>query len=141
MTTADTRVPDAEMDVLTCLQRRGEATARDLRADLEASRPMAHGSVLTLLARLERRGLVVRRKGPVGKAFVYTPTRQAATTARPMVRRLLNRVFNGNSVDLVASLFETKPPSAQELDDLQRLLTELKQARRGAGEGPTKRSR
>jgi predicted transcriptional regulator len=35
---------------------------------------MAHGSVLTLLGRLERRGLVARKKGPSGKAFVYMPT-------------------------------------------------------------------
>ena len=137
----DTRVPDAEMDVLTCLQRRGEATAREVRGDLESSRPMAHGSVLTLLARLQRRGLVARRKGPIGKAFVYTATRQASVTARPLVKRLLNRVFNGRPVDLVASLFETKPPSAQELDDLQRLLRDLQRARRDRPDSGKKGSR
>jgi BlaI family transcriptional regulator, penicillinase repressor len=125
----DTRVPDAEMELLACLQRRGEATARDLRKDLWTHRPMAHGSVLTLLGRLDRRGFVTRRKGPVGKAFVYTPTRQAATTTRPLLKRLVNRVFHGDPVGLVASLFETRPPTPQELDDLQRLIVDLRKKR------------
>ena len=125
------RVPDAEIELLSCLQRRGEATARELREDLWSERPMAHGSVLTLLGRLERRGLVSRRKGPVGKAFVYSATRQASTTVRPVLKRLLTRVFNGSSVDLVASLFETKPPTPRELEEIQRLVGDLKKKRGG----------
>jgi BlaI family transcriptional regulator, penicillinase repressor len=126
---ADAKIPDAEMELLSLLHRRGESTARDLRDDLWAQRPMAHGSVLTLLGRLERRGLVSRRKQAVGKAFLYTPTRPASATVRPVVKRLLARVFNGSSVELVASLFETKPPSAQELDEIQQLVTTLKKKR------------
>jgi BlaI family transcriptional regulator, penicillinase repressor len=126
---SDARVPDAEMEVLACLHRRGDATAREVREDLWDQRPMAHGSVLTLLGRLEGRGLVARRKGPVGKAFVYSPTRQASSTTRPMLKRLVNRVFNGNPVALVVSLFETRVPTAREIEDLQRLVGELKKKR------------
>jgi predicted transcriptional regulator len=125
----ESRVPEAELEVLACLHRRGETTAREIREDLWAQRPMAHGTVLTLLSRLERRGLVSRRKGPVGKAFLYVPTRQPSATVRPLLRRLVNRLFDGNPVDLVASLFETRPPSARELEDLQKLLSDLKKKR------------
>ena len=128
---SETRLPDAELELLACLHRRSEATARELRRDLEAHRPMAHGSVLTLLGRLERRGLVTRRKGPVGKAFVFAPARQPITTVRPLLKRLLNRVFAGNPVDLVASLFETRPPTASELDELHKLVTDLRKKRGG----------
>jgi predicted transcriptional regulator len=128
----ETRLPDAELEVLSCLHRRGEATAREVREDLRIQRPMAHGSVLTLLGRLERRGLVSRRKGPVGKAYLYGPTRQAAATVRPLLKRLLNRVFDGNAVDLVASLFDTRPPTAKELDELHRLVSGLRKKRGGS---------
>ena len=126
------RVPDAELEVLTCLHRRGEATARDIREALWDQRPMAHGSVLTLLGRLERRGLVGRKKGPSGKAFVYMPTRRRTATLRPVLRRLVDRVFAGSPVDLVASLFETRPPTPEELDALQRLVRDLRRQREGA---------
>jgi BlaI family transcriptional regulator, penicillinase repressor len=123
------RLPEAELEVLACLHRQGEATAREIREELWAQRPLAHGSVLTLLGRLERKSLVSRRKGPEGKAFLYTPTRQASATVRPILKRLLNRVFDGNPVDLVSSLFETRPPTLRELDELQRLVADLKKKR------------
>lgn len=126
------RVPDAELEVLTCLHRRGEATARDIREALWDQRPMAHGSVLTLLGRLDRRGLVGRKKGPSGKAFVYMPTRRRTAALRPVLRRLVDRVFAGSPVDLVASLFETRPPTPEELDALQRLVRDLRRQREGA---------
>lgn len=122
----DKRLPDAELDVLACLWRRGTATAREIRETLEDYRPMAHGSVVTLLGRLQDKGLVTREKAPVGKAFVYEPTRRPAPTYRRVVGDMLQRIFGGNSVALVASLFETQPPTQREIQDLQDLLDELK---------------
>jgi predicted transcriptional regulator len=124
-------VPDAEFDVLTTLQRLGHATAAELRRELEPVRPMAHGSVLTLLQRLEERGLVTRRKGAVGKAFVYKATQDPHATARPVLKRLLQRAFGGDTLALVASLFESRPPTAEELVELERLVADLKRRKGG----------
>lgn len=121
----DARLPDAELDVLACLWRRGEATARQIRETMEDYRPMAHGSVVTLLGRLQEKGLVTREKGPVGKAFVYQPTRRPAPTYRRVVGDLLTRIFGGNSVALVSSLFETQPPTQAEIRQIQELLDAL----------------
>ena len=123
-------IPEAELEMLAALQRKGQATARELREDLRPFRPLAHPSVVTLLQRLESKGLVTREKGPVGKAFVYQPTRRSAATFRSKLRRLVQRAFGGDSVALVTSLFETQPPSAAELDQVQTLLDELRQKQR-----------
>jgi predicted transcriptional regulator len=127
-TMTDGRLPDAEMEVLATLAQLGEATARQLREALEPSRPMAHASVMTLLGRLEAKGLVARRKADSGKAFVYTPLPRARGALSPAVRRLAERVFGGSAAALVASLFETRPPTAAELDDLQALLDGMRRA-------------
>jgi len=119
-------LPSAERDVLTCLHRLGEATARKIRESLAEYRPMAHGSVLTLLKRLEDKGLVTKTKGDVGKAFVYQARQQPRVTFRGIVKQMVQRVFHGDSVALVASLFETKPPTAEEVRRLQAMLDELK---------------
>ena len=126
----DQNLPPAELEILACLWQRDEATARQLRDALHRYRPMAHGSVLSLLGRLENKGLVARRKGPVGKAFVYSPTRSPGPTYRRLVKDLAQRVFGGNGVALVVSLFESKPPDADELDELQRLLDQLRAKQR-----------
>ena len=120
-------IPEAELEMLACLRRKGEATAGELREAVRPFRPLAHSSVVTLLQRMELKGLVTREKGPVGKAFVYRPTRRSGTTFRGKLRRLVQRAFGGDSVALVASLFETQPPTSAELDKVQRLLDNLRQ--------------
>jgi predicted transcriptional regulator len=120
------KVPAAELDVLACLQRMGEATAREIGDALRGYRPMAHGSVVTLLKRLEAKALVTKRKAPIGKAFVYRPTAGVKSTYRDLLKRIRMRVFGGDSVALVASLYESKPPTAAELHELERLLERLR---------------
>ena len=60
---------------------------------------------------------------------MYRPVRQPHTTLGGAVRRLVQRVFHGDSVALVASLFETKAPTRQEVDKLQELVDELRRAK------------
>ena len=119
-------VPAAELDVLVCLQRLEKATVSEIREGIREFRPMAHGSVVNLLKRLEAKSLVTKEKGPVGKAFVYSPTRHAGSVHQNLLGRLVNRVFGGDSLALVASLFETKPPNREQIGRLERLLNELK---------------
>ncbi len=120
------RPPDAELDVLACLWQLKQATAAEIRDHLSKSRPMAHGSVLTLLKRLAARGLVSREKGPRGKAFVFRPTRRPEPTRRRILKDLADRVFGGNRVAMIASLLETGSPTPEELEELGELFDRLK---------------
>jgi BlaI family transcriptional regulator, penicillinase repressor len=124
-------VPTAELEVLACLRQIEQATAREIREHLHPYRPMAHGSVVNLLKRLEAKKLVSKKKGPVGKAFVYRSTAATVSIYGNLLDRILNRVFGGDSLALVASLFETKPPDGRQLDKLEQLLDELRERNRG----------
>lgn len=126
-------VPEAELDVLSELRRAGEATAADLARTMTAYRPLAHASVVTLLARLEARGLVARRHGVVGKAWVFRATPRAETALRGLIDRLVARVFGGDRVGFVASFLESGPPTAAEAERLRAVLRDL--AHRRAGDG------
>ena len=92
---------------------------------------MTHGSTMTLLGRLEEKSLVTRRKADSGKAYVYRPTARATTTLKQQPRKLLQRVFGGDLVLFVSSLLESTPPDEAELDELQSMLDELKQRKKG----------
>jgi predicted transcriptional regulator len=120
------RIPDAEADVLAAVFDAGEATARAVREALARKRPMAHGTVVTLLRRLEERGLLKRRKSEQGKAFLYRPTRAHARTFGPAVTTLMQRAFGGRPAALVASLFESRSPSTEEIDELEALVERLR---------------
>jgi predicted transcriptional regulator len=125
-------VPDAELDVMASLWRLGQATAGQLRDALRGKRPLAHTSVCTLLKRLESKGLVVREKASAGKAFVYRPSVKPAGMGRRLLGDLLDRVFGGSGVALVASLLESRPPTEDELKELRQLLDQLRDQSRGS---------
>ncbi|MBL9138254.1 MAG: BlaI/MecI/CopY family transcriptional regulator [Verrucomicrobiales bacterium] len=127
-------LPPAERDVLACLHQAGEATARDLREKLEAYRPMSHASVVTLLTRLAAKGLVAKEKGPVGKAFVFRPARRKGSAFRGAVNELVQRVFHGDPITLVASLFEGRAPTTEQVTRLEALLEDLKARQSGGKE-------
>ncbi|MHC4568418.1 MAG: BlaI/MecI/CopY family transcriptional regulator, partial [Planctomycetota bacterium] len=56
------QLPEAELDVLSCILQRQRVTAREIREALAEIRPLAHASVVTLLNRLEQKGLVQKQK-------------------------------------------------------------------------------
>lgn len=127
------RLPEAEQDVLGVLYDLGEATAREIRERLEPRRPLAHASVVTLLNRLEEKRLVKRRPSERGKAFLFAPTRERTRTFGPMLSRLAKRVFHGDQVALVASLYESRPPDAAEIERLETLLEDWRARNRRDG--------
>ena len=124
-------LPDAELEVVASLWQRGKSTARQIREAMADYRPMTHGSMVTLLKRLEAKGWVDREKGPVGKAFIYRATRRPGPTQRRILRDLVLRVFGGNGVKLISTLLDTEPPTEPELDRLQHLFEELREKRQG----------
>jgi len=122
----DELLPEAELEVLAALRDLGEADTVALRKALDSFRPMAHASMATLLKRLEAKGLVSRRKADSGKAFIYRATVDGAEIVRPLVDRLLHRVFRGNKLTMVATLFQARPPSKKELRELEELVESMK---------------
>ena len=122
---AEVQIPEAELEVLACLHRLGEAEVAAIRRALEPFRPLSHASVTTLLRRLERRGLVSRRKGPVGKSLLYAPLPTAQATYRGLLTRLLDRVFAGDPVRLVSSLLSSRRLSREEVRRLRKIVDDL----------------
>ena len=124
-------LPDAELDVLAALWNGGQLTAREVREALAPRRPMTHGAVSTLLGRLDGKGLVARTGDKVGKAFVYRAAGRTAHTIRRRLDDLVERLFRGDRVGLVSSLFDGRRPSDDQIAQLEQLVDELKRKRRG----------
>ncbi|MEQ8851024.1 BlaI/MecI/CopY family transcriptional regulator [Gimesia sp.] len=120
-------LPEAELEVLACLWNAGALTAGEIRNQLESYRPMAHGSVLTLLNRLSEKKFVKREKSGQGKSFTYRAARGPESTHRRILQKLRQRIFGGNSVAIVASLLESHPTSPEEIEELKALIERLEQ--------------
>ncbi len=119
------KIPDAERDVLVCLNRLEQATVKEIRAELAAVRELKASSVLTLLKRLEKKKLVTKRKAETGKAFVFRPTAASKRACRHLMKDLFQHVFAGDTMAFMASFFETRKPTDAEIEQLKEQLKEL----------------
>ena len=91
-----------ELECLSVLWPMGESTVRDIHRALAASRPRAYTTVLTIMDRLEQKGIVTRRKE--GRAFHYQARLSAEEARLQAVRKIVEGFFDGSPEALAAHL-------------------------------------
>jgi BlaI family transcriptional regulator, penicillinase repressor len=91
-----------ELECLSVLWPLGEGTVRDIYRALAASRPRAYTTVLTIMDRLEQKGIVTRRKA--GRAFRYQARLSAEEARFKAVEKIVEGFFDGSSEALAAHL-------------------------------------
>ena len=93
----DTKISDAELEILETLWAAGEAlNANEIRARLNEKRDWERTTVLTLIRRLLDKGVVAQEK----KSF-------------------LNKFFKGNARNLAAALIEDEDLSREDIEELR----------------------
>src|SRR4029453_14800065 len=111
---------DQELEILKVVWRRGEATVREVYRDLAAQRKIAYTTVLTMMGILEQKGHL--KKTAAERAYVYTPAQPQREVVGKMVQDFVKRVFNGSAKPLLVHLVEDKTISAEEFDEISKLL-------------------
>ena len=91
-----------ELECLSVLWPLGEGTVRDIHRALAASRPRAYTTVMTIMDRLEQKGIVARRK--VGRAFRYQARLSAQEARLKAVEKIVEGFFDGSPEALAAHL-------------------------------------
>ena|SRR5579863_5542770 len=94
--------PPLELECLKVLWKLDEGTVHAVRHGLQESRALAYTTVLTLLDRLEKRDLVIRRKQ--GRAFVYAPKASREIMRERALKELTGNFFDGSEEELLAYL-------------------------------------
>lgn len=98
-----------ELDCLSVLWPMGEGTVRDIRDALQASRPRAYTTIMTIMDRMAQKGIVSRQKA--GRAWLYSPNVSAGEARERAVNRLVEHFFAGSPDALRAQLSgESKLP-------------------------------
>ncbi|MBI4873627.1 MAG: BlaI/MecI/CopY family transcriptional regulator [Acidobacteria bacterium] len=103
--------PPLELECLKAMWTLGEGNVKEVRDALAPARPLAYTTVMTLLDRLARKGVLTRRK--VSRSFVYTPAVTRDSLRRAAVRELLANFFDGSEQALIAHLTAAPPPEAE----------------------------
>src|SRR5829696_1174886 len=107
----DVALTDREMDVMAVLWDRGSGTVTEVREALADA--LAYTTVLTVLQRLDEKGIV--RREEEGKAHRYFPAVERAAAGRTAVGRLVEKLFRGSPELLLTQLLDDRTLDAAEL--------------------------
>jgi predicted transcriptional regulator len=114
------RPTDAELSILRVLWELGPSTVRQVHEVLSRERSSAYTTALKLLQIMTEKGLV--RRDESDRTHVYHARLSQEQTQRQLVRDLLDRAFGGSSSKLVMQALAAKRASADELQEIRRLL-------------------
>lgn len=91
-----------ELDCMNTLWPLGEGTVREIRDRLAARRPRAYTTIMTIMDRLARKGVVERRKS--GRAYTYRPNLTADEARSQALAQVIENFFAGSKEHLLAHL-------------------------------------
>ena len=116
---------DRELESLKVLWNRKEATVRDVWNALSANdRGLAYTTVLSLMQVMEQKGLVAHRAE--GKTYVYSPCVERKNVLGRLAGGFLEKVFDGAVDEYLVHALQSRRPSEEELDRLERTIVEAK---------------
>ncbi len=115
---------DRELEALKILWRQGEATVREIYQEINSGGNLAYTTVLSLLQVMEQKGLAGHRTQ--GKTYQYFAKIQREATFRALAAGFLNRVFEGAVDEYLVHALQSRQPSPEELDRLEKMIAEAK---------------
>jgi predicted transcriptional regulator len=115
--------PPLELMCLRALWSLEEGNVKAVQQVVAQSRPLAYTTIMTVLDRLVRKGILARRK--VGRAFVYSPQASRDAMRRAAVRELVEGYFDGSEEELIRFLRGEGQPAVVRRDSGERIDTVL----------------
>ncbi len=114
---------EVELEFMRILWDRGDSSPEDVAEALaERGRTLSGGSIRNVLAIMQEKGYITRRKE--SRAFLYRAKVREEEARRGLVGDLLEQVFEGSESSLVATLLDRRDLRPGELEEIERLISE-----------------
>ena len=115
----DLHLTQRELDIMGVLWELGEATVTEVRDRVDPG--LAYTSISSMIRTLEMKGYVSHRRGE-GKTHVYFPAIDPETAGESALTRVLDKIYGGSPIKLLAHLVEKNKLSEKELSRMRDLL-------------------
>jgi BlaI family penicillinase repressor len=102
----------AQLEIMNVVWRRGEVTVADVWDAISRKRPVARNTVMTVMARLEKKGWLRHRAE--GQTFFYSAAVERSNALGELVSRIVDSAFAGSADGLIMALLEGRGISAEE---------------------------
>ena len=116
---------ESELEILSVLWSKGEATVREVHEELSKTKDAGYTTTLKLMQIMHEKGMVKRDES--SKTHRYTPLLTREKTQKQFMGRMIDTLFQGSSSQLVMQALGNHKASREELDEIQKLIDQLKQ--------------
>ena len=120
-----THLGETEMEVLHHVWDLGEATVADVRERILENRDVAYTTIMTVLKKLAEKGYLDYHKE--GRSYVYQPAQEPNEVQHSLLRRLMDKVFEGSPSALVQTLVKREDLSDDERAEIRALIDALEE--------------
>ena len=117
------RPTDSELEILHVLWEHGPRTVRQVNDELGQHRDIGYTTTLKLMQIMHEKGLLTRSEE--AKSHVYTAALGEQEAQETLIDRFLETTFRGSASALVMQVLGRHKASADELDEIKKLLNNL----------------
>ena len=122
----DTRISDAELEVMEVLWRSGRGmTATEVADGIASERGWSLATVKTMLSRLTAKGAI--RFTEEGRRYIYSAAIARDSYVGRESQRFVDQLFGGRLSPLVARLAEADALDKDDIAAIEKILKELRQ--------------
>lgn len=119
---------DLQLAIMRVLWDKGEASAAQVQQTLDRTRKLAITTVSTLLARLEKKGVISHRNE--GRTFIYRPRVSELEVRRRTISSVIRNLFRGNPSEVVGQILSERDVSQEDLARMKQLIQDARVADR-----------
>ncbi len=115
---------ESELEILAVLWDKKKATVREVHEELSAYKDCGYTTTLKLMQIMHEKGIVKRDDS--SKTHIYEALISKERTQKQLVDKMVNSLFGGSATQLVMQALGNNAASADELNEIQKLLDNLK---------------
>lgn len=124
MATKTIKPTESELEILQILWRKGNASVREVHEELLQTKEAGYTTTLKLMQIMHEKGLVKRDDSI--KTHIYQPAVSKEKTQKHLLNKMIDSLFGGSSGELVMQALGNHKASAEELEEIQKMLDNLK---------------
>ncbi len=121
--TGNIKPTDGELEILNILWDKGPCTVRDVHEVLEATKGSGYTTTLKLMQIMLDKGLV--KRDSTSRVHIYEAAISKTTTQGQIIRKMVDSVFSGNTMQMVMQALGNHKADAAELDAIRKYLDEI----------------
>ena len=115
---------ESELEILQILWKKGTASVREVHEELLETKDAGYTTTLKLMQIMHEKGLVKRDDSV--KTHIYQAAVSKEKTQKHLLGKMIDSLFGGSPTELVMQALGNHKASANELEEIQRMLDNLK---------------